>query len=179
MSKKSISVIILVVLSLIYMNFFAKSLNQAVYSGEELSSNIVGEGEKKYADESTGKTGYLTYGPYYRALNGNVEIDVYYKTDTEINTVEVFGTTHETQYAMCRLSPSQNIAHFSIDVEPGTDYLEIRTAYNGEGYLQIDKVCFSPREKDLYCIIVFYDVCFVVWAVIFIIVKKNKRKTND
>ena len=179
MSKKSIIVIILVVLSLIYMNFFAQSLNQAVYSGEELSSNIVGEGEKKYADESTGKTGYLTYGPYYRALNGNVEIDVYYKTDTEINTVEVFGTTHETQYAMCRLSPSQNIAHFSIDVEPGTDYLEIRTAYNGEGYIQIDKVCFSPREKDLYCIIVFYDVCFVVWAVIFIIVKKNKRKTND
>lgn len=173
--KKKI-IVVCVICILIFMNFYSLQLNNVSFSSEELDSEIVDNKAYKKVDNRD-KTGYLTFGPYYKVFKGEVSVWIYYKTDSSDNTYDVYTSNSGQVLYSGKLDPSKDRVKLSVDMED-SDYLEVRTVYHGNGSLEVSKVEFSSRRDDLVAVIVIYDVIALI-AICFylkrVITKRNRK----
>ena len=84
-----ICVVVLAVLAAVNLGIPALNTKQ-VFDAMDLPSGLVGKEEPRSVNNSE-KRGALTYGPYVTLVSGEYTIRVYYETDTEKNSVDVFS----------------------------------------------------------------------------------------
>ena len=158
------------------MNFYSLKSNKVSFSSEELSSEIVHSKAYKKVDNSD-KSGYLTFGPYYKVFKGEVSVWIYYKSDSSDNTYDVYASNTGQVLYSGKLDSSKDRVKLSVDMKD-SDYLEVRTEYYGNGSLEVSKIEFSSRRDDLVAVIVIYDVIALITVCFYLKKAITNRKLS-
>lgn len=116
-----------------------------VYNAKDLQTNSEIQGE----DVVNGKEpGAQTYGPYQKIKQGNYTIDIYYNTNVNSNSYDVFSNNKGILYSG-QLKNNADKISFDIQVREQIEDLEVRTFFNGEGYLHINKIQIRSLGMDI------------------------------
>ena len=143
-----ICVVVLAVLAAA-VNLGIPALNtKQVFDAMDLPSGLVGKEEPRSVNNSE-KRGALTYGPYVTLVSGEYTIRVYYETDTEKNSVDVFSLNVGRKLYLNTLSKTEKFHEFNLKLEETTANIEVRVTYSGEGKLSVEKIEIIPVRKDL------------------------------
>lgn len=161
------------IFGLLIVNLFLPNWNRGiVYWATDLPSEFCVEQEPRVA-ENLEKTGCLTFGPYREQEAGKIQVTVVYDTDTEGNWVDIYSDTLKETFQKAGFDPARN--EITLEAEIGEDVtdLEIRSHYEGNGYLQIEKIIVTERMEDLQMVIWIYNLIFLGGLIGWILWKNN------
>ncbi len=118
-----------------------------VYDGVDLPSGIVGVGEPRSVTD--GEKGSLTYGPYVTLEKGNHLVKVFYKTDTQSNTISCYSTSVGTFLERTFLPENKTLYTFNLSFDEETNRVEVNIRYSGSGSLSVKRIEFIYQREDL------------------------------
>lgn len=170
---------IVIITLLVFNNVFLPMLNSGIYyPSEALPSQLCTEGAR-IADNTL--AGYLTFGPYVSVEAQKIYVDVFYKTDSDNNTVDVYSGTLDKIFASEKLDLSRDKMRIEADITEDIADLEIRTFYQGQGYLSVEGIMLLTRQNDLFLIIIIYDVIYLAILITISIsfIRKLKNKIGS
>ena len=144
----AIWVAVLAILALAINIGMPKLHSKQTFDAVDLPSSIVGAGEPRTVIDG-GKRVCLTYGPYITLYQGEYDIRVYYETDTDENTVDVFSLDVDGILYYGKLEKDKNIHEFKLKLEEKTPRVEIRTGYSGVGSLSVEKIEVLMIREDI------------------------------
>lgn len=170
---------LIIIVLLIFNNLFLPMLNSGIYyPSESLPSLICSEG-KKIADNT--EANYLTFGPYISVDAQKLYVEVYYQTDSNDNTIDIYSGETDTIFYSGKLNSDGSKIRIEAEIPVSVSDLEVRTYYSGNGYLSIDGVKIITRQYDLTLIIIIYDIILlgIAIGVTINLCKKHKKTENN
>ncbi len=160
--KKNIYFVILSFLVLLGINLFLPELVQRknVYYGADLPSDFFMEKSLRVA-EDLNKKGCLTYGPYKKQKAGKIKITVEYETDRENNWIDIYSDAFKEEYHVLYLNPAKEEITFELILEKEVTDLEVRSHYEGDGYLEIKKIIIEERMWEIRILVLLCNFVFL------------------
>ena len=148
------------------------------FDESDLPSVILEEGVPRTVTD--GKKGCLTFGPYIDLAAGEYNILVYYFTDTDENTVDVYSLGEYLYQG--NLKKDEKIHVINLRLEEETKKTEIRLLYSGTGTLSMQKLEIVPVRADLLVIKKTLNIVLIltalVWMFSVIRTNENLKKEN-
>lgn len=136
------------ILLMAMINFGIPKLNTGrVYESIDLPSTLLETRVERTV--SNGTKGYLTYGPYITLNEGNYVLEMYYSADTDSNWIDVSSIELREPLYMEFLSKDQHVHRIDLSLAETVDKIEVRTWYDGEGMLSIDRLEIHTVREDL------------------------------
>lgn len=171
MRKKKWGLVICFILILLVLNLYLPKWNRGkTYYATDLPSEFCIGNEVRVV-ENQSKTGCLTFGPYREQEAGNIQVTVVYETNVEGNWVDVYSDSLKETFQKADFDPKKNKIIFEAEISKPVTDLEIRSHYEGNGYLQVKKIVITERVKELQIIIWIYDLLFL-GGVVFVFIKQ-------
>lgn len=168
--KRVIAFLVLVLIT-IALNISLGKGERYEFDATELPSALT-EGEKKVSN--TGIPGNLTFGPYVALKKGNYKLSLYYNTDTDLNTWDVFSNSNQLTFGQGVLTSDKTVVFDTFYLDDSFEDIEVRTYYQGEGELGISKIVLIREQTTERWIL---NVSFLfVSILLFTLKKKNYRQ---
>lgn len=117
--------------------------NESLFYGRELPTGIevVENADKSVTNKTTSKSGFLTYGPYVSKPKGTYEIVINYQlSDDGKAWFDVVTDKGKKNFIKKTLLPENNQISETVVFDKNVDLLEIRTYYQGSGYLTVKSI---------------------------------------
>ena len=117
--------------------------NESLFYGRELPTGIevVENADKSVTNKTTSKSGFLTYGPYVSKPKGTYEIVINYQlSDDGKAWFDVVANKGKKSFVKKDLLPENNQISETLVFDKDVNALEIRTYYQGSGYLTVKSI---------------------------------------
>lgn len=137
------------------------------FDAQDLPSALT-EGEKKVVN--TGIAGNLTFGPYILLEKGSYELQIFYNTDNNLNTWDVFSNSTQLTFASGVLSADKTVVSDNFYLEDVFEDIEIRTYYQGTGKLEIVKIVLIEKNDTMRMMI---NLLFLLLSILLFTMKKK------
>ncbi len=167
--KRLIAFFLLVVIT-IALNISLGKGERFEFDATELPSALT-EGEKKVSN--TGVAGNLTFGPYVSLKKGNYKMVLYYNTNTDLNTWDVFSNQHQITFGQGSLTADKTVVYDSFYLENSFEDIEVRTYYQGEGELEVSKIILIREQTTERWVL---NAVFLIMSVLLFTVKKKSYR---
>ena len=118
-------------------------VNENLFYGRELPNGIevVENADKSVTNKTTSKSGFLTYGPYVSKPKGTYEIVINYQlSDDGKAWFDVVANKGKKSFVKKDLLPENNQISETLVFDKDVNALEIRTYYQGSGYLTVKSI---------------------------------------
>ncbi len=118
-------------------------VNENLFYGRELPNGIevVENDDKSVTNKTTSKSGFLTYGPYVNKSKGTYEIVVNYElSDDGKAWFDVVADKGKKSFVKKDLLSENNQISETLVFDKDVNALEIRTYYQGSGYLTVKSI---------------------------------------
>ncbi len=152
--------IALIALLLVVVNSGLVGLGKLEFLGETLPSELVAHNVKKSVTDLN-QVGNLTFGPYVSLEAGSYQVTIYYSTNTDLNTIDVFSGQMGKKYYESQLIQDSMKKTFKLVLDEKISDIEIRSFYNGKGYLEIEKIVIEESIGLIRVLINMLIICFI------------------
>lgn len=117
--------------------------DESLFYGRELPTGIevVENDDKSVTNKTTSKSGFLTYGPYVNKSKGTYEIVINYQlSDDGKAWFDVVADKGKKSFVKKDLLSENNQISETLVFDKDVNALEIRTYYQGSGYLTVKSI---------------------------------------
>ena len=138
---------------------------QLVVADSKLPLFVRNDSKVARIDESNGHVGNFTGGPLINLDKGEYDIVIKYRTDTDNNYIDLFSRiaaidsqVYQNQDMHLKAATDTKTVH--VKLEKGGSFLEVRSFYNGTGFLEIESIKFTKKsimyhDKFIYVTLIF------------------------